>query len=139
MRGPDQMLETYKRNKIYMGMLGKALAIYFGVLTLLYYLSKKSMFVLAVLCSLDAVFIALLYRLCKPTIVMKDKNEHLESIVGVDSKGMPSFYLDAIFWSMLAKIVSLKSKYFVLIYLAIPVSFFYEIMYKPYKSLKDRS
>jgi hypothetical protein len=136
MRGSDKLKAIHSLNQDTLKVLIKALILY-NIITLLIYFNKSKSFILfSILSTLEIASTFFLFKICKPKIGKDRDVEKLENVISINSPGPASFCWDVLFWGMMGKVLIVFGWGFGVVYLGIPLTFFYEFLYKPYKKLK---
>lgn len=136
MRGSEKLKNIHKLNQETMMILLKTLAIYNVMTGMLYFFKRKSILSYAILSFFEPIAVFLIRRFTRPVIVKENGVEKLESVASINSSGVLSFIWDSLAVSIIVKFLFVFGWAWLLLYLAIPLSFFFEFMYKPYKKLK---
>lgn len=136
MRGSDKLKEILAHNNEIKSLLLKLVFIY-NIIVLFVYYNWKSSFSLFILSSfIEAAAYFALFKLCSPVIVEEKGIKKLIKVVSMNSPGAVSFCWDILFCTLLGKFLIAFNWKWLIIYLGVPLSFFLEFFYNPYKKIR---
>lgn len=136
MRCSTKQREVLENNKTKKTALIKILALYNIGLGFFYWYRNGSKVLFALLSCFEIIATLFIFKFTKPNTVKENGIEKLNSVTSINSPGMLSFLWDLLFWAIIGKFLLLFSLKWCVVYLGIPVSFFSEFFYKPYKKMK---
>lgn len=136
MRGSDKSRAILNTNTQVKKTTIKILIIYNIITIFLYWYFKASPAFYFFSTLLEFLSVYLIFKICAPLIVKENGVNRLVKIVSTRSSGLVSFYWDALFYIILIKLLFIQNWKWIILSFGIPVSFFIEIFYKPYKKLK---
>lgn len=136
MRGSEKLKRTLDINKSAQGILLKALVLYNILVAFVYWRKGTSYSRFAILSLVEAVSTAFIFKLCKPKIVKENGTAKLVDVTPISAPGAVSFCWDVLFWGLVGKALVAFNWRWLWVYCGIPVSFFFEFLYRPYKKLK---
>lgn len=136
MRGSERLKGVLEINKETKSILIKSLTVYNIMVAFIYWYKGTSLTLFFCLSTLEIIAFLAIFKICAPLIVEENGNLRLVNVVSVNAPGPVSFCWDVMFWTLIGKaLVAFSWKWFI-VYLGIPVSFFAEFLYKPYRKLK---
>lgn len=136
MRGSEKLKGVLSINKETKSILIKSLVIYNIMVAFIYWYRECSFSLFFCLSILEIAASLAIFKICAPLIVEENGNLKLVNVVSVNAPGPVSFCWDVLFWALIGKILVPLSWKWAVVYIGIPVSFFMEFLYKPYKKLK---
>lgn len=136
MRGSDKNKNILMLNNEVKRTTMKLLIVYNIIIILLYYYYKVSPIAYFCFTALELLAFYMISQICAPMIVKENGVNKLVKVVSSSASGTVSFCWDVLFYTILTKALFVLNWKWIIICFGIPVSFFIEFFYKPYKRLK---
>lgn len=135
MRGSEKLKGILEINKGAQSILIKSIILYNFIVLFVYFHRKTSLTLFLILSVSEILSTFFIFKICKPKIVKENGIEKLVDVISINSPGKVSFCWDVLFWSMIGKALVAFNWKWGLVYLGIPISFFFEFIYKPFRRL----